>query len=204
MKDRFPRVLFFLLFLFLFPAVVLSQGYDKRRGRPQKQDVDDSKIKLQITSWSVGFGSFFDQESVTFSAKALYGTIQLHGVGFPVLKEGTSTGISADIHPSSIVTETDGDIRVQSFNSMDLRLWSVTRVPVSAVPLKIFQTGMLSRVFSGVDALIYEQGSDFTGDFDARMVVGGDLGVLGPGNVVAEIYMFQQDIPIAFAIFYGF
>ena len=195
-----------LLALVLLLALAFGQGYDKRRGRPHKQDEERGKVRLQLTTWGVGFGSFFDEESVTFSSKALYGTIQLHGIGLPVVKEGTSTGIAVEIHPAKLITSvTKGDFRVQNINAMDMRLWSITRVPMSAIPLKVFQSGTLSRTFSGFDALIHEQGSDdFTGDFDARLVLGGDLGVLGPGNVVAEIYMFQQDVPIAFAIFYGF
>ena len=194
-----------LLIAMLLPAVALGQGYDKQRGRVQAQ-ADEKKpvVRFQIKQWALGFGSFFDQEAVTFSTKALYGAVQLHGVEFPALAEGTSTGIAIEGHPAQLLTQSEGDVRFQALNNVDFRVWSINRVPVSAIPINIFQSGTLSRVFSGVDILLYEQGpEDWTGEHDTRMVIGGDLGVLGPGNVVVEIYMFQRDVPIAFSIFYG-
>ncbi len=204
------RKLLPLLLVMLWPTIGLGQGYDKNRGRVQKRDQEKkstektSAVRLQLTTWGVGFGSFFDQESVTFSAKALYGAVQLHGVGFPALAEGTSTGVSIEGHPAKLFSQAGGDFRLQVLENVDFRVWSINRVPVSAIPINIFQSGTLSRVFSGIDVLLYEQGpEDWTGEHDTRMVIGGDLGVLGPGNVVVEIYMFQRDVPIAFAIFYG-
>ena len=195
-----------LLLVMLLPAIAFGQGYDKQRGRVQaRADEKRPVVRLQIKQWAVGFGSFFDQEAVTFSTKALYGAVQLHGIGFPALKEGTSTGIVIEGHPARLFAETsEGGVRLQALDNVDFRLWSINRVPMSAIPLKIFQSGTMSRIFSGGDILLYEQGpEDWTGEHDTRMVLGGDLGVLGPGNVVVEIYMFQKDIPIAFAVFYG-
>ena len=207
MRKKFLLLLLWLFLLtWLLPALVAAQGYDKERGRVQPQGEEKPPaVGLQLTTWGVGFGSFFDEESVTFSADALYAAVQFHGIGIPSLAEGTSTGIAFETHPAQMVTRNvSGNLQIRAFNEIDFRLWSITRVPMSAIPLKIFQSGTLARTFTGVDALIHEQGShDFTGDFDARMVLGGDLGVLGPGNVVVEIYMFQRDVPIAFAIFYG-
>ena len=203
MKKLLP--LFLLILVMLLPTIGLGQGYDKNRGRAQKQDQEKaSAVRLQLTAWGIGFGSFFDEESITFSAKALYGTVQLHGVGFPALQEGTSTGIAIEGHPARLFSQAGGDFKLQVLENVDFRVWSINRVPVSAIPINIFQSGTLSRVFSGVDVLLYEQGpGDWTGEHDVRLVLGGDLGVLGPGNIVAEIYMFQQGIPIAFAISYG-
>lgn len=203
MKKLLPL----LLLVMLLPAIALGQGYDEKRGRVQAVRASEKKpvVQLQIKQWAFGFGSFFDQESVTFSAKALYGTVQLHGVGFPALAEGTSTGIAIEGHPAQLLTKSGGDFRFQALDNVDYRVWSINRVPMSVIPINIFQSGTLSRVFSGLDILLYEQGpEDWTGEHDTRMVIGGDLGVLGPGNVVVEIYMLQQDVPIAFAIFYGF
>jgi hypothetical protein len=194
-----------ILVLLVFPARAIGQGYDRDRGRVDAEAREKKgAIAFQISSIAVGFGSFFDQESVTFSTDALYLPIQLHGVGLPFIKEGTSTGISVEVHPAKLFTVTEDGVRLQQFGQLDYRLWSITRVPISAIPWGRLQSGTMSRVFSGVDLLIDEGGEDFTKGFDQRMVLGGDLGVLGPGNFVAEIYMFQQDVPIAFSIFYGF
>jgi hypothetical protein len=141
---------------------------------------------------------------VTFSTDALYVPIQFHGVGLPFIKEGTSTGIAVEIHPSKLLSFEDGGVRVQQIGQLDYRLWSITRVPISAIPWGRLQSGSVARMFSGVDMLIDEGGKDFTEGFDVRMVIGGDLGVLGPGNLVVEIYSFQQDVPIAFSLLYGF
>jgi len=60
-------------------------------------------------------------------------------------------------------------------------------------------------MFSGVDALIAEGGpDDFTGDFDARFVMGGDFGKVGPGNIVVELIMFQEYVPVSFVVLYSF
>lgn len=193
------KLWFLLIFLFL-PAVLFGQGYDKTRTRAAKEE---PVVRLQIESWSFGFGSFFDQESVTFSQKALYGVFQFHGLGFPALEEGVSTGVSVEGHPGSLLTVSEGDIRVQNLNNVDFRVWSITRVPVSTIPFGIFQSGMLSRTFSGLDVLLHEQGADWTGNHDVRMVLGGDLGVFGPGNFVVELYLLQENVPIAFAVIYG-
>jgi hypothetical protein len=57
----------------------------------------------------------------------------------------------------------------------------------------------------GTDLLIAEGGpEDYMGDFDARFVVGGDLGRVGPGHIVVEIYALEDNVPISFSFFYGF
>jgi len=219
-----------VLLLLLLASSLLAQGYDKNRGREDKQDTEkvaatqpaeEEKIRFQFTTVAIGFGSFFDNERVTFSTDALYGALQWHGIGLPIIKEGTSTGILLEGHVAQILGQEEFgySMRVQDLSTVDYRIWSMTRVPISAIPLNIFQSGSVSRMYTGVDVLLTEGGTgrslpedrpedmivdDWTGDYDKRFVLGGDLGVLGPGNVAFEIYSFQQDQPIAFAIFYGF
>lgn len=162
-------------------------------------------IKFQGTEFSIGFGSFFDRASVTFSKKAMYGVLQWHGVGFPALKEGTSTGIAIEGHPSTLLSKTTDGVRLQSLEAVDYRVWSISRVPISALPIARLQSGALSHMFSGVDALLAEGGpDDFTGDFDVRIVMGGHFGKIGPGKITVELYMFQDNVPVSFVISYGF
>ena len=129
-----------------------------------------------------------------------------YGISYPsFIKEGTSTGITFEGHPGKVFTKAIEGGYEQLLENVDWRLWSTTRIPISAMPIRALQSGSVSRMFAGTDLLIAEGGpEDFTGDFDARFVFGGELGILGPGNTVFEIYMFQQDVPIAFALFYGF
>jgi hypothetical protein len=190
------------IILTLFPALAWSQGYATRA-----PDVEPGKIELQPLSIALGCGSFFDRANVTFSSKAMYGALQWHGVGFPALADGTSTGLAIEGHPATLFSEDfeAGEIRVQALEAVDYRVWSTTRIPISAIPIARLQSGVVANMFSGVDALLAEGGpDDFTGDFDARLVVGGDFGGLGPGRVVLEIYMFQRNVPVSFALFYGF
>lgn len=217
------RLAFFLLVFGLLGRDVLGQGYSKERGRKTPQAIaEDAKtrspVRIQATRWAVGVGSFFDQESVTFSTDALYMAIQWHGVGLPFVEDGTSTGLMLEggwslgtatraLNPSTIITENfeASDFRLQHTENVDYRIWSMSRVPVSVIPIGALQNGTPGRMYTGVDVLLAEGGPvDRTNGFDARFVIGGDLGIIGVGNLVFEIYSLQQDVPIAFAVFYGF
>lgn len=200
------RFIYILLILFSC-SFTFSQGYDKDRGRDVEAEDEKPKVEFNLGRIALGVGSFFDTEAITFSTDALYFSVQWHGFEFPILKEGTSTGIMIEGHVAKLFTEDfeDGDVRFQYLEHLDYRIWSCNRVPINAIPIEKLQSGSISRMYAGTDLLIAEGGpDDFTGDFDARFVFGGDLGVIGPGNLVVEIYSFQQDIPIAFGIFYGF
>ena len=132
-------------------------------------------------------------------------SVQWHGIELPFLEDGTSTGLSFEGHPAKLIEKVIEGGRFLAIEDVDYRIWSTTRVPVSAIPIKALQDGTPGRMFTGVDVLLVEGGPlDWTEDFDARLVIGGDLGVLGPGNLVFELYMLQKDVPIAFSIFYGF
>ncbi len=203
-----------------------GQGYSKERGREKPQEdvaaaqavEKRSAVRIQTKRWAVGFGSFFDQESTTFSAEALYMSIQWHGVGLPFVEEGTSTGLMLEggwslgaatvaLNPSTVVTEEfeDSDVRLQVVENVDYRIWSMTRVPISVIPIRALQSGASGRMYSGLDVLIAEGGAvDRTEGFESRFVLGGDLGIVGVGNLIFEVYALQQDVPIAFAVFYGF
>ena len=201
------RKLLPLLLVMLLPAIGLGQGYDKNRGREKVEDeaIKVPIIELQLERIALGFGSFFDNEGVTFSKEALYFSVQLHGIAFPFIKEGTSTGICFEGHPAKISPQDVEGGDVQLIEKFNWRLWSTTRMPISAIPIRALQSGPFSRMFVGGGALLAEGGpEDFTGEFDARLVFGGDLGIVGPGNAVFEIYMFQEGITIAGTIFYGF
>jgi len=192
----------FILVLFLFPSFLMGQGYDKTRGRLEAEK-SDAKIQLQVERITLGIGAFLNQPSL--SGDMLFGSVQFHGVGLPFIREGTSTGIAFEGHVTKLFTENIGDVTIQSFETMDWRLWSITRVPISAIPVRALQSGTPARMFLIADVLLAEGGPvDWTNGFDARIGFGGDLGVLGPGNLVIEVYMFQQDIPVAVNFGYGF
>lgn len=206
--------LFIFLVFFLASSSLFAQGYDKNRGRDSVEK--EESIRFQFKSLAFGFGSFFDNEAITFSKDALYGAIQWHGIGLPIIEEGSSTGILLEGHVGQILGQEEFgySMRVQDLRTVDYRIWSMTRVPISAIPFNIFKKGVVSRMYSGTDILLTEGGTDillaeegeidYTKDFNVRLVFGGDLGVIGPGNMTFEIYSFQKNQPIAFAIFYGF
>ena len=89
MKNKIGPTLIVILLtttvLLVGASVVCGQGYDKERGRNRAQKSYHA-VELQPLTVAVGFGSFFAEESVTFSADALYGAFQYHGVGFPGLE----------------------------------------------------------------------------------------------------------------------
>jgi hypothetical protein len=198
MKMKFKLLLFGLL---LIPSLMFGQGYDRNRGRVVTEE-EEGAITFQFDAFAFGVGSFFAEEGTTFSVDALFVPIQLHGVGIPFIKSGTSTGIAIEFHPATLTFGQGGNPQL---NQLDYRLWSVSRVPLSAIPWSKLQSGTPSRMFAGTDLLINEGGpDDYTGGFDARFVIGGDLGIIWKGNMVIEIYSLQRDIPIAFALFWGF
>ena len=188
-------------------AIMLSttsfaQGYDKSRGRPEAEPAEGN-FDLQLERITIGIGAFLNQPSL--SGDMLFGSIQLHGVGLPFIREGTSTGIAFEGHITKIFTENIDGLIVQSFETMDWRVWSITRVPMAAIPIRALKSGTPARMFLIADVLLAEGGPvDWTDGFDARIGFGGDLGILGPGNLVIEVYMFQRDIPIAVGFSYGF
>lgn len=196
------RILIVAIILAILPALSFAQGYATRAS-----DTDKPKLELQPTSIALGFGSFFDRANVMFSTKAMYGVLQWHGVGFPALADGTSTGIAIEGHPATLFSEDleSGEIRVQSLEAVDYRIWSTTRVPISAIPIARLQSGVVAHMFVGGDALLAEGGpDDFTGEFDARAVVGGNFGGLGPVQIVVDIYLFQRNVPVSFVVLVGF
>jgi len=190
----------FLLPLLLISSFSFGQGYVKRDVK-----IQETNAYLQLDKIALGFGSFFDEPRVTFSKEAMYVSIQAHILGLPFLKEGTSTGLSFEGHPGALFTKSLEGGRFQTLENVDWRLWSITRIPLSITRIKKLSEGTPARMFTGADLLIAEGGpEDFTRNFNARLVLGGDMGRIGPGTIVFEVYSFQKDMPISFAIFYGF
>ena len=200
--GRFRRAAPIFIIGAMLSAPAFGQGYDKNRGRPEAEKIDDARFDLQLERIAVGFGAFLNQTSL--STDMLFGAIQLHGIGLPFIREGTSTGIALEGHITKIFTEQIDGVTVQSFETMDWRVWSITRVPVSAIPVKALQSGTPARMFLIADVLIAEGGPvDWTDGFEFRGGFGGDLGIIGPGNLVIEVYS-QRDIPVAVGLVYGF
>lgn len=190
-----------LLTLFLFPLLALGQGYDHGRDREKKEaeEVKVPLIDLQIERIAVGVGTIIPDAG--FSFDAVYVPVQMHGIGLPFIRQGTSTGITVEFHPASVHFANGRPVIEQ----IDYRIWSTTRVPISAIPIRALESGSVTRMFIGTDLLLDEGGpDDFTGGFDQRMAIGGDLGIIGPGNLVIEAYLFQNNIPFAVNALYGF
>lgn len=201
-RGGFRRVAPIFIIGVMLSATSFAQGYDKTRARPEAEPAEGI-IDLQLERISIGIGAFLNQPSL--SGDMLFGSIQLHGIGLPFIREGTSTGIALEGHITKIFTENIEGVTVQSFETMDWRVWSITRVPMSAIPIKALKSGTPGRMFLIADVLLAEGGPvDWTDGFEARVGFGGDLGILGPGNLVIEVYMFQQGIPFAVELGYGF
>lgn len=205
-EDKMKRLNWFVVTLFLFSTIALGQGYDRNRGKTTARMNPDAKAQFQVDAFSFGAGTFFGDTGISFSAESLFVELQFHGVALPFIKTGTSTGIALEGHLAKMFgRNTWKNLQTLQFSEMSWRIWSITRVPLSAVPVKSLQSGTPSRVFAGTDLLVAEGGPvDYTGGFDARFVLGGDLGVIGPGNLVLEVYMFEQNKPVYFAMIYGF
>jgi len=195
--------MFTFMFVLMLPALMFAQGYDKTRGRPEAEKVSDAKIEIQIDRVTASFGAFLNQPN--FSTNMLFGSIQLHGVGLPFIREGASTGVAFEGHITKIFTENIGNVTIQSFETVDWRVWSITRIPLGVIPIKALKSGTPARMFLIADVLVAEGGPvDWTDEFSVRAGFGGDLGVIGPGNLVIEVYTFQRGIPIAVTLGYGF
>ena len=191
--------------LFLFSSVALGQGYDRNRGKTTARTNPDAKIQFQVDAFSFGAGTFFDNDGIVLSSESLFVELQFHGIALPFIKQGTSTGIALEGHLASMFgRERWANYEAMSFSEMSWRIWSITRVPLSAIPIKALQSGSASRIFAGTDLLIAEGGTDYTKGFDVRFVIGGDLGAIGPGNLVLEVYTFEPEKPVYFAFIYGF
>lgn len=201
-KGGFRRVAPIFIIGVMLSAPSFGQGYDKTRARPEAEAAK-GKIDLQIERISLGIGAFLNQPSL--SGDMLFGSIQLHGIGLPFIRAGTSTGIAFEGHITKIFTENIDNVTVQSFETMDWRIWSITRVPIGAIPIRALKSGTPARMFFIADVLLAEGGPvDWTDGFEVRAGFGGDLGILGPGNLVIEVYVFQKDIPVAVNFGYGF
>lgn len=200
------RLNWLVVILFLFSSVALGQGYDRNRGKKAARTNPDVNIQFQVDAFSFGAGTFFSDTGIVFSSESLFVELQFHGLALPFIKQGTSTGIALEGHLAKMFGRSVWDNhQTLQFSEMSWRIWSITRIPLSAVPIKSLQSGTPSRVFAGTDLLIAEGGpSDYTGGFDARFVMGGDLGVIGPGNLVLEVYTFEKNKPVYFALIYGF
>lgn len=189
-----------LLISLLVPTLAFGQGYAASGAAPEKA------VELNLKGLAVGFGSFFDDESVTFSTTAMYAAVQYHAVGFGFVEDGLSTGFQFESRVGRLNTIDLANGRLQFLDNFQYRFWSITRVPVSAIPIAALDTGILGNMFTGVDFVLTErivEDDPFKGR-DKRLVVGGDLGKLGIGHIVLEIYSLQDNVPISFAVFYGF
>lgn len=171
-----------LLALLLAPALVSAQS-----------------IRVEPSQVSLGLGSVFADESMTFSWEAFFGAIHWHGV--EIMNRQITSGVGLEIHPAAVFSSSKDNISIQQFEAVDFRVWSINRLDMSAlqIPGDIWE-----KLYVGSDFLIAEGGStDFTGDFSARFVFGAQEKA-GPGWIDLEIYMFEKYRPISFAILYRY
>ncbi len=147
-----------------------------------------AQISFEPKDFSVGGGSMFGDEAVTFSWKAAFAAVHWHGLS--VLNSGT-TGVGVEIHPATML---DGP---ESIDTVDWRFWSLNRAKMSVlqIPGEIWES-----MYLGGDVLVAEGGAvDFTEGFSARLVYG-----IREGPIQVEIYMFERYRPISFSFMYRF
>lgn len=162
-----------------------------------------SKEKMKIlqaepTQISIGGGSMFGDEGMTFSWDGVFGAIHWHGV--KIADGNMTSGVGIEIHPATVLSFSDGNIHIQQMGDVDLRVWQLNRLKMSVfqIPGEIWD-----EMYIGTDLLILEGGEDYTGDFTARLVYGVQEKA-GPGWIDLEIYMFEKYRPISFAILYRY
>ena len=150
-------------------------------------------VKIQPSDFSVGGGSMFGEESMTFSWDSAFAAVHWHGIA--LFGEKASSGVGVELHPASFIS--DGNGGTQSVGNADWRFWSLNRAEMSALglPGEIWE-----MMYIGSDLLLAEGGgNDYTGGFDARFVYG-----LRDGPVQIEFYMFEKYRPISFVLMYRF
>lgn len=175
------RKFLLLLALLLVPATGFSQ-----------------KIQAVPTQISVGAGSMFGDEEMTFSWDGFFGAIHWHGV--EIANGEMTSGVGIEIHPATVISFSDGSTHIHQIGDVDFRVWSLNRLKMSAlqIPGEIWE-----EMYIGTDLLLIEGGTDHTGDFTARLVFGVQEKA-GPGWIDLEIYMFEKYRPISFAMFYRY
>jgi len=160
----------------------------------QPAQAEDVKIlELKASDFSVGGGSMFGEESMTFDLDSAFAAVHWHGVA--LFGPAGSTGVGVELHPASFVD--DGNGGTQSVGNADWRFWSLNRLNMKTLQLP---GEVWEMIYIGSDLLLAEGGgNDYTGDFDARFVFG-----LNEGPVQIEFYMFEKYRPISFALMYRF
>jgi len=125
-----------------------------------------------------GAGSFFSDESTTFSGDALFLSAMWHGVhppGVPPELDVTA-GTRVEIGKSTLSAET--------FNDVNVRVYSSNRVRVASI-------------ITGMDFKILDSGG---WDFDTLLVGG----YVVTKHVEFEVYFLEEQRPIAWAVHYRF
>lgn len=130
---------------------------------------------------SVGGGSYFSDEDVTFDPSALFGAVQLNAIQLPIFD--TSSGVGAEINFSI------------ADNQIGYVLWNLNRAEIIA-----------GKVYGGPDMKFLSNTSGgIKGDFDLRITTGVYLGTFSDGGKLnLEFYTLEENKPIAFALLYRF
>jgi hypothetical protein len=153
-----------------------------------------AQAQFVIEEVSVGGGSMFGDEAMTFSWDAAFFAVHWQGI---TVTDAARTGLGVEIHPATVVSSFEDGVNVQAIDTVDWRLWSLNRVKMSAlqIPGEVWES-----MYLGGDLLLAEGGGfDFTGDFSARFVYG-----VREGPIQLELYMFEKYRPISFAMMYRF
>lgn len=161
--------------------------------------VSAQTIRVEPSEISIGGGAMIGENGIIASWDSAFAAIQWRGI--QMFADNFVSGVGLEVHPAAVFSVKDGNVLVQAFDQVDFRVWSLNRVKMSATQLP---GSVWESMFIGTDLLLYEGGStDFTGDFDMRLVYGVQEQA-GPGFIDLEIYMFERYRPVSFAVFYRY
>ena len=145
-------------------------------------------LSADFHDFAAGAGFLFNgEEKQAFDAKSVYGAFHWNGLKLP--GPDVSTGIGVEFHPASI--SVDGTLV-----NVDYRLWNLNRMDCAPGSTALY-CGVDLKIGEGVDG-------GYKADFDQRVVIG--IGLLNRDDVDLnfELYMLEDDRPVAAAVMIRF
>lgn len=133
-----------------------------------------------LSRFAFGTGSAFGEETQTFDRDSVFAAAHVDGYDIP-FADGGSTGVGIEAGFPTI-------------GGVSYQLFSINRANVPGV----------SGLYGGMD-FKFGQGNDLSSydwDYDARIVVGYNLGTIGPGTLNLEVYSLEDGRPIAWAFIF--
>lgn len=129
---------------------------------------------------ALGWGSHFAEEDEMFSQNAQFVVVHVDVLDVDLFNTTSGVGLEVPL---------GGDF--------EYAVWSLNRAPVP---------GTNNRMYAGSDFKLIQstENGGAEGDFDMRLVTGYRLADVGPGQLLAELYLIEENRPVSFALKYGF